>query len=90
MTTNSQFIAFNEFSATGKYPALFYYISIVLIVIYLSSFVTAAFGFWSTKNILNKWNYRNKCLMKLVSIVGKKLRGYSIRIKNTFFVLVLR
>ncbi|RMZ97876.1 tetraspanin-15 [Brachionus plicatilis] len=60
ITTNSQFIAFNEFSSTGKTPAIFFYISIILTILYFFTFFVSLFGIWSTNDILNQWNHRVK------------------------------
>ena len=59
--------AFNEFAATGKYPAIFYYVSIVMLVVCIGVFISAVFGFWSTRDLLNTFNSQTKCMIQLVN-----------------------
>ncbi len=66
LTSNPQYIAFNEFSATGKYPAIFYYVSIILLAISIGQFVCSIFGLWSTRDLLNNFNSQTKCMIRLV------------------------
>lgn len=66
LCTNNQFIAFNEFSATGKYPAIFFYVSIVLLVLYIGLFSISICAFWSTFDVMNNWNNQTTFVFKLV------------------------
>lgn len=70
LTTNSQFIAFNEFSATGKCPAVYFYVSIILSVIYFGMFIVSVAALWFTADILNKWNQQTKSIFIAVCILN--------------------
>lgn len=75
LTTNSQFIAFNEFASTGKCPAVYFFIAIILAVVYLGTFIVSAISLWSTADILNKWNQQTKSIF--------------ISVNQIFFLLTL-
>ena len=47
LSTNPQFISFNQYSSTGKYPAVFFYVAIVLSILYVTLFVASLFGLWA-------------------------------------------
>jgi hypothetical protein len=55
-TSNRQFIAFNEFAQTGQYPAIFFYVSLLLIVLYFALTLVSLFGVWASYDIFNKWS----------------------------------
>lgn len=67
ITTNKQFIAFNEFSATGQYPAIFFYVSIILIVLYFAMTLVSLFGIWATYDIFNKWSNHKMIIINLLN-----------------------
>jgi hypothetical protein len=74
VTTNTQFIAFNEFAATGKYPAVYYYTSLILICLYFGLFVCGIFGVWGSRDILHKFSSHTRMLIKLF-VAGLVLAG---------------
>ena len=67
LTVDMKFIAFNEFSSTGQYPAIYFYIAILLVVICFAMFIVSIFGAWATCDILNKWDQRRKLTIQIVN-----------------------
>lgn len=67
ITQNKQFIAFNELSQTGQYPAIFFYVSIILIVLYFALTFVALFGVWATYDIFNKWSNHKLIIINLLN-----------------------
>jgi hypothetical protein len=76
LSTNSQFIAFNEFSATGKFPAIYFYITIVLTVFCFGLLFISLLAIWSTIDILNRWNMQIIFIMYMVNIFIKLLKFF--------------
>lgn len=67
ITTNKQFIAFNELSQTGQYPAIFFYVTIILIILYFALTIVSLFGVWATFDIFNKWSNQKLLIINLLN-----------------------
>ena len=74
LSTNSQFIAFNEFSSTGRFPAIYFYVAIVLTIVYFALFFVSLLAIWSSIDVLNKWGPQIVFILYLffitLSVVG--------------------
>lgn len=67
IATNKQFIAFNEFAATGQYPAIFFYVALILIVLYFALTMVSLFGVWASYDIFNKWSNHKLIIINLLN-----------------------